>query len=553
MPTLELDKKEFLAALGKQVDDATLRKSISLMGIEVDDITASEIHVEVFPQRPDLLSLQGIVRNLKRYLGLGKKKSYVVKSSSYKVLVDKSVNKVRPYTACAVVTGIHFSDQLIKDVIQIQEKLHVTFCRNRKKAAIGVYPLEDITFPIYYKAAKPKEISFIPLEADREMNGLEILQKHPTGREYAHLLEGKDLFPYFIDAKNNILSMPPIINSEMTGRITEKTKDVFIEASGFDFETVHAIVKMIVAALIDMGGVAHEISVSYPDGVKKTPSVKEEVMKLHVEKANAWTGLDLSVKEMKSALAKMDYEVSGEGKILSVTIPFYRTDILHEVDLWEDVAIGFGYDKITPELPNITTVGKVSNEDAFAEAVSEVLVGAGLTEVKLYGLMNKELASTTTNQDTKKLVTLLNPSSSEYNVLRKDLLSGMLGLLGANKHNEYPQDIFEVGRVFSKDAKEESGVKETDHIAVLVAREDADFTKAKQVLDCIAKNLGFSISITEKEDALFVPGRSGTIMLGSKQLGRIGEIHPEVLARLGVEMPTAGFEIAIKDLFSHLF
>ena len=116
------------------------------------------------------------------------------------------------------------------------------------------------------------------------MDGLQILSKHPKGRDYAHLLEGKKLFPYFIDAQNNILSMPPIINSHQTGKISESTKDVFIECSGFDYQTLKTCLNIIVTALADMGGQIYSLELDY--GVKKTTSdLTPEKMKLDLIRA----------------------------------------------------------------------------------------------------------------------------------------------------------------------------------------------------------------------------------------------------------------------------
>ena len=211
-----------------------LVEKINLMGTPVEEVKNDTIEIEVLPNRPDLLSIQGFLRAFKTYLekerGL---KSYKVEKpeKNFKVKIDPSVKDIRPYTACAIIKNLNFNDEKIKEIIDIQEKIHAGLGRNRKKIAIGIYPLEKIALPIRFEARNPKEIKFQPLEVERELNGLQILQQHPTGREYAHLLEGKDKFPIFIDSKNKILSMPPIINSHETGKITNNTKEIFIECS----------------------------------------------------------------------------------------------------------------------------------------------------------------------------------------------------------------------------------------------------------------------------------------------------------------------------------
>src|SRR3990167_6740585 len=220
MAIIAFSKKQFEKDIGKI--DEKMQNKIALFGTPVENVTSDEIQIEVFPNRPDMLSYQGFKRGFLAYLG--KKtglKNYKLNSpeKDYIVKVDSSVSKIRPYTVCAVVKELKFDNEKIKEIIEIQEKIHFTLGRKRKKLAIGIYPLEKIKFPITYKALKPAEIRFVPLESEKEMNGLEILKNHPTGKEYAHLLKGMEKFPVFIDAKNKILSMPPIINSAETGRI----------------------------------------------------------------------------------------------------------------------------------------------------------------------------------------------------------------------------------------------------------------------------------------------------------------------------------------------
>jgi len=255
MPTLTLNKEVLEKLVGKKLPLEKLKDRISMLGTDLDSIEGNEINVEIFPNRPDLLSEQGLARALSSFIGVktGFRK-YKVEKSGEKVIIDKSVEGVRPCTACAIVKGLKFDDEKIKEIIQIQEKLHVTYGRNRKRCAIGIYPFEKIRTPIKFLAKKPGEIKFQPLEANKEMTGAQILSQHPTGREYGHLLEGLSMYPIFVDANNQVLSMPPIINSNQTGKITEKTTDVFIECSGFDFDVLHKCVNMIVAAMADMGG-----------------------------------------------------------------------------------------------------------------------------------------------------------------------------------------------------------------------------------------------------------------------------------------------------------
>jgi len=255
MAVTTINKKQFEKDIGKL--DERMQERISMFGTPIDSADEENIQIEIFPNRPDLLSYQGFKRAFLAFLG--KKtglKDYKVNppKKDYKVIVHSSVKDTRPYTACAIIHNLKLDSEKIKEIIEMQEKLHITIGRKRKKLAIGMYPLEKIKLPINFLALEPDKIRFTPLESEKEMSGIEILQKHPTGKEYAHLLAGKAKFPIFSDSENKILSMPPIINSQLTGRVTENTRDVFVECSGFDFDTLKKCLNIIVTALADMGG-----------------------------------------------------------------------------------------------------------------------------------------------------------------------------------------------------------------------------------------------------------------------------------------------------------
>jgi phenylalanyl-tRNA synthetase beta chain len=299
MAVIKLNRKELEKSIGK-IDDK-MENKISMFGTPVENLTDDEISIEIFPNRPDLLSMQGIARAILSFLekkpGL---KEYKVEKpeKDYKVIIDKSVKKVRPFTCCAIVKNIKFSDEKIKDIIDIQEKLHMTYGRDRKKMAIGIYPLEAIKLPIKFLAKKPEEIKFQPLDFPRELNGRQILSQHPKGRDYAHLLKDMESFPIFEDAAGEILSMPPIINSDKTGKISEKTKEIFIEVSGFNLEFQKKALNIIVTALADMGGKIYGMELQ--DASKYiSPNLDSEKMQFSIDFINKTLGLNLNEKEIK--------------------------------------------------------------------------------------------------------------------------------------------------------------------------------------------------------------------------------------------------------------
>lgn len=548
MPTINISKKELEKYLGKKLPVDQLKDRISYLGTDLEGIDGDDITIEVFPSRPDMLSLQGIGRALSSFTGIKKGlRKYNVKKSEHKVIVEKSVTKYRPYTACAIVKNLKFDDEKIKEVIMIQEKLHITYGKNRKKAAIGIYPFEKIKTPIRFVAENPRNVSFIPLEGNREMNGLQILSQHPTGREYGYLLEGLDKFPFFIDANDQVLSMPPIINSHTTGKITNDTKDVFIECSGFDFNILKKCLNMIVTALADMGGEIYSMELVYGNKKMISPDLSPEKIKLDLKYMNKVLGLNLKEADVKKYLERMGYDYS-KG---TVFVPAYRADVMHQVDIIEDIAIAYGYEHFKEEIPNVATIGEEDKLESFKRKVANLMVGFNLLEASTYHLTNKKDLCENMMLKTD-YVDIEKASSSDYNILRTWLIPSLMQVLRLNKHNEYPQKIFEIGTVFKKNEKTETGVEEISRLAMVSSHTKANYTEAKQILDSLLSLLGLEYEVIEEEHNSFISGRVGRVIVKGKKVAYIGEIHPQVLENFALEMPVSGFELNLNEIYEIL-
>jgi len=543
MALVKLNKKLFEKEVGK-LDDK-MQNKIAMFGTTLENAGEEEIEIEISPNRPDLLSYQGFKRAFLGFLGKtsGLKEYKTNKpEKDFAVIIDSSVKEIRPYTACAIVKDLKFDDEKIKEMIEIQEKLHLTIGRKRKKLAIGIYPLEKITLPITFKAMEPDKIKFIPLETEREMSGLEILQRHPTGKEYAHLLAGKAKFPIFIDSKEQILSMPPIINSQLTGKVTNNTTDVFIECSGFDFNTLKKCLNILVTTLAEMGGKIYQMELR--DSKKElSPNLTSEKMNISLKNTNKLIGLNLNKKQLKENLEKMGHNYK-KGK---VEVASWRTDILHEVDLIEDVAIGYGYENLEPEIPKISTIGEEDMKETIKRKISEILTGLNMMEVSNYHLTTKKEQFTNMgiSEKQERGFIEIEESKTNYNILRKDISHYLLKVLSENIDSLYPQKIFEVGRVFESNDK----VIETENLAV--AASPGNFTELKQILEYLSRMIGLEIQLIDLENIPehFIEGRTAEIVLENKKIGLIGEIHPKILRKWKIKMPVGLFEINLEEIF----
>jgi len=544
MAIVTFSKKQFEKDI--EIFSEQIKNKISMFGTPVEREEKDEISIEVFPNRPDLLSYQGFKRSFLAFLG---KKTGLVNykvnkpEENYQVTIDSSVKDIRPYTACAIVKGLHLDDEKIKEIIDIQERLHMTLGRKRKRAAIGIYPLEKIELPITFKALEPDKIRFTPLEMDKELSGLEILQRHPSGKEYAHLLAGKIKFPIFTDSKDQILSMPPVINSQLTGKVTQNTKDVFVECSGFDFGILKICLNIIVTCMADMGGKVYQMNLKYGYLKKEnTPDLTPRKMKLSLGNANRLLGININEKQLKQLLEKMGYNYENK----TVKIPAWRLDILHEVDLIEDVAIAYGYENFVPEIPKISIIGSEDEKEKIKRSMAWILSGLGFLEVSSYHLNKKDREENITSREKENAIEV-EESKTEYSVLRRDLSHSLLRIFSENIDSEYPQKIFEIGKVFQLVSER---VIEKEMLALAIS--PGNLTDVKQAFEYLFRMLALEVSFSEPKNPphWFVEGRVAEISLNEKSLGFIGEIHPKILKNWKIKMPIALFEIDLEEVLN---
>lgn len=556
MPTVTLSRKVVEQLLGKKMTTEELKDRIAMIGTDLETIDDTQIVVEVFPNRPDMLSEQGFTRALRSFLGtkIGLQE-YAVKKSGYKVIVDPSVT-MRPYTACAFVKNLSLTEEHIREIMQVQEKLATTHGRNRKKSAYGIYPLQSITFPITYTAKDPEKVKFKPLGFSQNMTGTEVLLQHPKGKEYHHLTEGWKKYPFFIDAEEKILSMLPFTNSEDTGKVDTTTKEVFIECTGIDLLNVQIALNILVTMFADMGGEIFSIEVQYGSKKITTPDLEPKTMKLDLAYANKILGLDLAVADAKKHLEQMGYGLQGTGKDIMVLIPAYRADIQHQRDLVEDIAISYGYENFEEHIPTIATIAQEDAFEMFKEHIAQLFVGLQMLEVSNFHLIDKQVQTVQMGVP-HDVLEILDPVSLEYNSLRTWILPSLFQTLRHNKQYDYPQKFFEIGTIFNKDLEKPALAEEFVRVGVVLSHQKASFTEARQIVDYILRMLEVEYTVVEAELGCFLPGRCARVVVKDAQnnehkIAYIGEVHPKVLENFGLEMPVAAMELNLSVLWEIL-
>ena len=546
MPTINFSLKDLQKLVGKKITIDELKELLTYAKADFGDYdkTTDEVIADFGDTNlPYLWSVEGLAVLLKGILGKEKGLSKLkINKANYKIIVETSVNKIRPYIAGFVAKDCKIDDYFIKQLIQLQEKLCETYGRKRKKVAIGVYNYSKIQFPIHYKAVQPDKIKFIPLDFKKEMNLNEILEEHPKGQEYAHILEEFDKYPILIDNANNILSFPPIINSNETGKIKEEDKDIFFEVTGTDMDSVLVSCNIFAHALQQRGFKIFQVDIKYPNKKITTPFDFNDSIKLDPTHIKKLLGLNLKETEVKSLLEKQRYDYKS-GKVL---IPDYRKDILHENDVIEDIGIAYGYDKIEPLPLTSYTPGSTKPLVKLIDKSRELMVGLGFQEVMSQILSNKNLLYNKMEIEDTGTIELENHTSENYSVLRTWLIPLIMEILSKNKHVEYPQKIFEQGLVT---IKKEGRIIDYERLSSVIISEKADYTKIKQALDCLMRLLGVEYDIEDTNHKSFIPGRIGRIIVNNQNIGYIGEISPKVIYNFNLEMPVVAFELNLTDLF----
>ncbi|VVB74868.1 Phenylalanine--tRNA ligase beta subunit [Candidatus Tiddalikarchaeum anstoanum] len=544
MPNIEVSFKEFQKLIGKKLpkNKDKLWDITQFVKCEVDDIEGDNLKLELQDtNRPDLWNETGIARELRGALNIetGLKK-YDLKKSDKVLVKNGNVKKIRPFIAAAIAKNVKFDDYQIKQLIQLQDKLDTTHGRNRKKSAIGIYDYDKIKFPVFYKAVDPKSVSFIPLGFTYELNLLQILKEHPKGIEFGDLIKEFKKYPLLVDSADNVLSMPPIINSNHLGKVTGETKNVFIEVTGTDYRAVLTAVNIVSSYLAEKGADIESVSIKSGRKTIITPNFAPTIWNLNNNNVIKRLGLVLSQKDSAGLLEKARYGIKKINKdTIIVEVPFYRTDIMHDFDLVEDIGIMYGYKNIESESLKTYTIGGLTDNTLLLNKIRELSEGLGYQEVLTYTRCDKE------GLFNKDCVEIANPIGEVMNSLRNELLPMDLSFLSKNTHNEYPQRIFEAGPVLLKDKR---GVIQEDHLAILDASAGSDFTTIKQVVEWLMNNLKLKFEIKNFGHEAFIPGRCAEIFVNGKAAGYFGEIHPSVLAKFNLEIPITAVELNIEKL-----
>jgi len=542
MPVINFKYGDLCGLIGKKVSKDVLTERIPMMGADMHDTDCNDddMSVEFFPDRPDLYSVEGLARSLRSFLEIEPGMAeYDVEDTDIVMNVHRSVKDVRPYILCAAVFDIEMTDDLLRSLMEVQEKLHLTIGRKRSKVAIGVHDLDKVVPPFTYKAVSPKEISFVPLSKTERWDLDEILKKHEKGVDYAHILADKKKYPIITDANNDVLSFPPIINGALTA-VTTGTTNLFIDVTGTDIKMVKGALDILVTALAERGGsvgTVHMTGYAECDSPDLTPSER----RVNVRECERFIGVPIGADGIVKALRKMGLDAIKDGDDVFVLIPSTRLDIMHPVDIYEDVAIGHGFEKFGSPHTLSQTVGGRSHITMVSDRLRDVMVGLGYTEVTTLTLSSEDDEFVISGLPEKKVVSVKNPITEDHTCLRSSLLPSVMRVVRKNKHRDLPQRMFEIGDVVV-DAKKQR------RLCAVATHSRTSFTEMKSVAESVLREMRRKYSLKQCSYRTFIDGRGAEVIVNGECIGYFGEMSPSVITDFDVNHPVIFFEMDVSGI-----
>ena len=501
--------------------------------------------VEINPNRPDLFSTVGVQRALKQYFLMEEYKDYRDRyrsgSSRMECRVDERLRDIRPGIVCCAIKNVELDEKSMNELIELQEMLHLTLGRKRAAAAIGLHDLDAVKPPFYYKMER-KERKFIPLGESSEWSLEEILEQNEKGREYGDLIRGFDGYPLLVDSEDNVLSFPPIINGNLT-TLSERTKNIFIDITGKNMKVLNDILGIIVTDMADRFPECEikGIKIVRSSGSFETPNLEPEEEEINIDELRRLIGFRIGEKDIIQALKRMGHRPAVNKNKVQVLTPCYRNDLIHRNDLVEEVAIGYGYEKIKSKMPTTFGFAKENPIEKFSSLIRQMFTGMGFVETVSLSLSSKEEQFSMMNLKEKECVEVLNPISGDTTILKWWVIPSLLSLLNANRHNELPQKIFEIGDVVSK-------VENTTHLGCAIEDRNADFREIKSISEAFAKSIGLSVEYEKEIHESFIEGRCASMLSKGIRVGIIGELHPQVMNNFSLEAPVVAMEVDLSKL-----
>ena len=539
-----------ISRLNKFLSGVEYNKILEILpyiGLDIEGVDSDVIRIEYNPNRPDFASDYGIVRALRGLLEIetGIPKFRLSAKKEYAININESVQQVRPFIVAIVAKKGKLDEETIKQLIGMQEDLHNGIGRRRRKASIGIHNLDPIKFPVTYKTVN-KDFSFVPLDQICSQQIKSILKSSGPGKEYGYILEKKDQYPIIIDSENKVLSLPPIINSNVT-KVNVDTNNLFVEVTGINQKSAEDILAILAITLYDAGFQIQNVSINNFDGSVYAPKMEPYHIQVDPIFINRLLGLDFSINQIVKYLRKSRLNANEIAKKrVDCIVPRYRTDIIHAIDVVEEVAIGYGIYNLKPTISPSTASGQKNSLSIYIDIIRQTLIGLQMLEVVNHSIVGRKIQYELPGVNKpNKILAVDGPKSVQYEILRDTLIPSLLASLSRNVHEEYPQRLFEIGKIFQWT----DIVKEYWSLGVVVAHNKADYTEVKSLMQALLKTSFGKAAFTQViTHPIFITGRCAGIVVDEKYVGIIGEITPLAIDNFKVRVPVAAFELNLSEL-----
>ncbi len=538
MPVLRFDPSRLLRRTGAG-SVGELREYLFRLKCETDILDDGYLEVEINPDRPDMYSEEGIARAVRGLMGAERSwRKPSVQDSGIVLRVERVPS--RPFIVAAALYGVNIEDEEdLRQLIQFQEKLHDTIGRRRRKAAIGFHDLSKLpSNNIRYAEMNIDTTTMRPLGLERDVVAREVLEATEQGRKYGALALRSGKHPFLVSG-DTVIAMPPVLNSDIT-RVEPGTRDLFIDVTGTDLETVKKILDIVVLNLAERGAKIGKIIIIAPYGRIKTPVLEEKAIDLDTSWTSKLLGYHVAPGEAARLLEAMRHRVeSMRGDVLRVIVPPFRADIIGPIDLVEDIAVAISYDSLYPLYEKPARRGSLLRGTLLARALRKVMTGLGHVEVMQLNLTSPRLLEVLGLQG----VPVENPVQREYSVLRPSLVPGLLAIAAENQHAPKPVRVFEIGHVALPRGRV---IVEEDRAALMVMDSELSVEAIQAPLYAVLRALGARFEVEQGGcPGFLLKGRCGRLVVEGEELAYFGEVAPSVLEELGIEYPVAVAEIRL--------
>lgn len=535
----EMNKMLGMRLSGEEYSNLSFRYGLDL------DINGRTLNFETTSDRVELISKYGLARILSQLNGRQLKTHDI----QIKPLPIHIYRTGRPFVNCLLLKLDEDLGNKLNDLIEMQNKIDLVIGRKRKQAAIGLFDYDKIVFPIKYRTKDKDGINFIPLGYAVEKAYAEIISDTEAGTEYGAIVPDKPVIWEMEDGR--IMALPPIINADPFS-IGPQTKNIFIDITGKSKKAVNSATKALIFNLVMIGSVTVINTKLEAEDIKTDFDLSARRFLLKHRFIEELVGEELDRNRVSKSLKDAGYEVKFDRDAYTVDVPFYRDDVISQVDIIDDFLRFYGLSNFKPAPIKTYTAGGKLKETRYSELTSDRFIGFGYQEVDSNVLTNEDSQFDRVGLKREDYAKLSESKSLEISMARKLLFPEMLRFISSNLNRKFPQKLFDIGDIVEFDPASDTGFSNRLHLCAVYAGADANFSDVKAAMKCVLSDIFNIKDMKILEDGefegSFIDGRNGKIICGGKKVGFIGEVHPRVLDAFNIDFPTTLAEIFLDRL-----